>query len=528
MRKIKFRSTAPKKHRILLTVTVIAVIAAIIGTAGVYVAAEAGSDKILRNVYVDGIRVGGMSPGQAEEVLEKAFAGRRINVALDDGSEKSFTLDELGLMYKTNVIVGEAFSLGKSKNFAKNVLNICTSFFAPTKLSSSKSLVAVEPSGELTEFVESYAIAPTDSKFELVDGKVVITNGMNGREVDVDKLLSIIENAKSFEDVETVQAPVNVVPFTLLNVDEIYRSVKSEPNAPYGRNSEGDITATVKVFDLDHAKEIQAENSSEGESYEFLIDSESVEALEDGELYPDIVGEMTTQFDTSYSTRVHNIKIAAKNINGTELLPGETFSFNDVNGEITDDEGYQVAKGYANGTVVDSVGAGVCQVSSTLYNAALNADLEIVKRSNHSLPVAYLPLGQDAAISYPNQDFKFKNSYDAPIKIVAEVNGGDLTVRVYGQKSDAFTDVKIVNNTVSVIEPKVRETVDGSLKPGERVTSKTGSRGYVVESYRIVYKDGVEIRRDSLGRSTYKAQDREVRVGPEPRESLDEESDGDE
>ncbi len=514
MREIRLRSRPSKKRRIILVVAVIAVITAVLGSAGVYVAAEAGSDKILRNVYVDGIRLGGLSVAEAENVLDKAFAGRKVTVVLDEDNKKSFTLEELGLMYKTNAIVSEAFSLGKSKNFAKNVLNICTSFFVPTKLSSSQSLVAVDPGSELTEFVSGYAVPPTDSKFELDGDRVIVTNGMNGREVDVDKLLSMIENAKSFDDIKTVQAPINVVPFTLPDVDEIYRSVASEPNAPYGRDSDGDVTATVKVFDLERARDIQSNNSSEGAGYEFVIDSESVETLDDDFLYPDVLGEKTTQFDTSYTTRVHNIKIAADNLDGTELLPGETFSFNDNNGEITKEKGYQVAKGYANGTVVDSVGAGVCQVSSTLYNAVLYSDLEIVKRSNHSLPVAYLPLGQDAAISYPTQDFKFKNSYDTPIRISAEVKGGDLTVRICGQKSGAFTDVKIVNNTVSVIEPKVREIVDKSLDPGERVTAKSGSRGYVVESYRVVYKDGVEIRRDSLGKSTYKAQDREVRVGP--------------
>lgn len=519
MRKIRRKST--KKKKTLLTVVVAIVVLCILGLAGAYVAAETGSDKILRNVFVDGIRIGGLSPSEAEKLLEKEFAGRSITVVLDDNNKRTFSPEEFGLMYKTNVIVGKAYEIGKSSNFGKNVVDICTSFFKPARLSSSQALVTVDRGAELMEYLDEYALQPTESKFEITDDSVVVTNGMNGREVDVDKLYSMIVNAKSYDEIKTIQAPINVLPFTLLNVDDIYRSAASDPRPPYSRNNDGKITATVKVFNLDLAREIQKDNAFEGESYEFAIDTESVAVLDDEALYPDVIGEMTTEFDTGYSTRAHNIKLAAGNLNGVELLPGEEFSFNGNNGDITLEKGYQVATGYYNGEVAESVGGGVCQVSSTLYDAVLFADLKIVKRTNHSLPVAYLPLGQDAAISYPSLDFKFKNTSEGPIKITAQVNGGKLTIQIHGQKSDSFTEIKIVNNTLSVLEPKTREVVDNGLKPGERITSKSGSRGYVVESYRVVYKDGVEIRRDALGKSTYKAQDRVVRVGPEPEKTAE-------
>ena len=237
--------------------------------------------------------------------------------------------------------------------------------------------------------------------------------------------------------------------------------------------------------------------------------------LDDDALYPETLGECTTEFDTSYATRVNNIKIAANLLSGADLLPGETFSFNEHNGDITADKGYQVARGYADGEVVDTVGAGVCQVSSTLYNAALLSNMEIVKRSNHSLPVAYLPLGQDAAISYPSQDFAFKNSSPSPVKIFASVNGGKLTVEIRGQKDGSFTEIKIENNTISVLEPQTREVLDETLAAGKRVVSQNGARGYVTESFRLVYKDGELAARQPLGKSTYKARDRIVRVGKE-------------
>lgn len=172
-----------------------------------------------------------------------------------------------------------------------------------------------------------------------------------------------------------------------------------------------------------------------------------------------------------------------------------------------------VAKGYANGTVVDTVGAGVCQVSSTLYNAALYSGMEIVMRSSHSLPVAYLPLGQDAAISYPKQDFAFKNNMETPVKIFAWVEGGELTVQIKGVSSEEFDEIVIENSTVSVIAPSVKEVADSSLAPGQRVVTQKGSSGYVVKSQRVYYKEGTEIKREDLSKSTYKAQDKIIKVG---------------
>ena len=512
MRKIRHRSV--KKRRPWFAVIVILLVFLIIGLACFYVVAEAGSDKILRNIYVDGIRIGGMKIDEAQSILEDAFSQRRITIRLDEENQREFTFEELGLMYKTDVIVGEAYGVGKSKRFGKNVYQILASFFSPTRISSSEALVSMEPGSDLMEYIESYRVMPTESTYDITGDRVKVVNGMNGREVDAEKLISEIVNAGSYEDTEAIDAPINILPFTLLNVDDIYRSTASNPHAPYGRNSDGDVTATVKAFNLDIARETQRNNSLEGEAYEFIIDSESVVALDDEDLYPDIVGEKTTQFDTGYTTRAHNIRLAVSFLNGAEILPGEVFSFNNYMGESTVAKGYQVAKGYASGTVVDSVGAGICQVSSTLYNAALGANLEIVKRSNHSLPVAYLPLGQDAAISYPTQDFRFKNNTSFPIKIVAQVDGGNLYVKILGQKSDTFTDVKIINNTLSVIEPKTREVVDESLTPGKRVTAQSGANGYVVESFRVVYKDGVEIKRENLGKSTYMAQDKIIKIGP--------------
>ncbi|MCH5187640.1 MAG: VanW family protein [Oscillospiraceae bacterium] len=522
LRKTKIKQTKienRKIKRLVVFLVVMLLLLAVVGAAALATAAEAGSDKIIRNVYVDGVRIGGMKTAEAVAALEQEFSNRRITVDLGENS-RTFTLDELGIRYKTDALVGEAYELGKSGDFAEKVLAICRSFVLPQRFSSSEALVSAEISAEVREYLESFSTLPTESTYSIEDDKVVVTNGENGCEADIGRLLELIGEITDFDS--PIEVPVNIIPFEQPNVDDIYLRTAVNPHAPYGRNSDGSVTATVKNFNLDAAREIQKNNTGEGAVYEFLIDTESVAPLPDEALYPDVLGERTTEFDTGYVTRSKNIKIAADLLNGAELLPGETFSFNDHNGDITAEKGYQVARGYSNGTVVDTVGAGVCQVSSTLYNAALYSNMEIVRRSNHSLPVAYLPLGQDAAISYPTQDFKFKNSSSAPIKIFASVDGGKLTVQIRGQNDDSFSEIKIENNTLSVIEPTTKEVTDDSLSPGKRVVKQRGTRGYVVESFRVVYKDGAVIKRENLGKSTYKAQNTVVNVGPIKEEPADE------
>lgn len=506
------RRTKARRPRLLAPILALLLLAALAAAAAVATAAEAGSDKIIRNVYVDDVRIGGMRTAEAAAALEKEFAARTVTLAAD-GEERVFMLGELGLRYKTDVLVGEAYDIGKRGGFLKNVAEICRSFVLPTRYSSADALVGSEPGEEAGAYFDSLGREPTPSSFEIREDKVVVTNGMNGRRVDVSGLVEAL--AASGGGSAPVEVPMEILPFEPPSPDDIYLKTASNPHAPYARASDGGITATVRSFNLDAAREIQKNNPDEGAVYEFAIDSEGVAPLDDDALYPDSLGSCTTEFDTSYMTRANNIKIAAGLLNGADLLPGETFSFNKHNGDITADKGYQVAHGYADGQIVDTVGAGVCQVSSTLYNAALLSNMEIVKRSCHSLPVAYLPLGQDAAISYPAQDFAFKNSSPSPVKIFASVGGGRLTVEIRGQNDGSFTEIKIENNTLSVTEPQTREVADETLAPGKRVVSQNGARGYVTESFRLVYKDGELTARQPLGRSTYKARDRIVRVGKE-------------
>ena len=227
----------------------------------------------------------------------------------------------------------------------------------------------------------------------------------------------------------------------------------------------------------------------------------------------DLVAEYTTRFPTSNRPRCANIKLASSKLNGVLVMPGERLSFNGTVGERTLRGGFQLAGVYKQGKHDVGVGGGICQVSTTLYNASLFANLRIRQRSNHSLPVAYVPLGRDATVDYGSLDLVVENTTKAPIAVVNTYVPGRLTFRILGRKDPGLT-VKIVQEGQRSWDMPVETHLDRSLPVGARRIVEPGSRGHAVQTFRLVYENGKLVRRQSLGRSTYGGGTEVVAVGP--------------
>jgi len=207
------------------------------------------------------------------------------------------------------------------------------------------------------------------------------------------------------------------------------------------------------------------------------------------------LGAFSTYYGSSSSNRRHNVELAARHIDGTLLGPGEVFSYNEVVGPRWPRLGWRNAPTYQDGQVVPGPGGGVCQVSTTLYNAALLANLKIVQRSNHSMPVHYVPAGRDATVSYGSLDFRFANNTGAPVYVAARARGSRLTMALYGKKPTNWSDVRVVS--------------------GGRWYTRIG--GYGVSTWRVVTgADGSE-RRESLGSSSYRPLVKKTVAAPSPR-----------
>ena len=229
----------------------------------------------------------------------------------------------------------------------------------------------------------------------------------------------------------------------------------------------------------------------------------------------DVLGTCSTSFSSSGAARSKNLKVGSGKINGTVLLPGETLSGYEAMAPFTLENGYASAGAYENGRVVDSVGGGVCQIATTLYDASLYAELEITQRQNHSMSVSYVKPSMDAAIAGTYKDIKVTNPYDTPIYIEAGTSGKTLTFTIYGKETrPANRTIQYVSETLSVTDPGETVVQDASLAPGARVRVQAGHKGIRSRLWKCVYIDGVEQEKTLLYTDTYNASKAIYHVGP--------------
>jgi vancomycin resistance protein YoaR len=217
-----------------------------------------------------------------------------------------------------------------------------------------------------------------------------------------------------------------------------------------------------------------------------------------------VIGEFTTKFNHRQWSRSKNIELASLKFEGKILMPGESIAFNPTVGKRTLAAGFKEAGVYIAGRHETEVGGGICQVSTTLYNAALLAEMGIEQRYCHSLAVPYVPLGQDATVSWKGPDLQIKNTLPYPIGITTEYQKGSLTFRILGSKRPEGREVKIERTYIRRIEHETEYVHDPELAYGEEIEVDKGGNGHRLYTYRVVTENGVEIIREDLGLSLYK------------------------
>ena len=223
-----------------------------------------------------------------------------------------------------------------------------------------------------------------------------------------------------------------------------------------------------------------------------------------------------TTTTTKDKNRNSNIELSAKAINGKTVLPGEIFSFNGATGERTAEKGYKEAPAIAGGQSKDEVGGGVCQTSSTLFNAVVRADLEIIERNPHAWPSSYIEKGFDATVNYPGLDMRFRNNTEWPIFIIAGYSDRKITVNIYGYSLGKDVRIDLESKLIKTI-PKpsgVNHVINTDLAPGESKKTVSAREGYVVETWKIWYRGNQEEKRELLFTTTYKAYQETVEYNP--------------
>lgn len=225
----------------------------------------------------------------------------------------------------------------------------------------------------------------------------------------------------------------------------------------------------------------------------------------------DVVAEFSTRFPAGEKNRNANLELASGKLDGMILMPGDVFSFNQSVGKRTMDEGFRLAPILANGRHDTGIGGGICQVSSTLYNAVALSNLEIVQRTNHSMASTYVSIGRDATVSWPNLDFKFRNNTEGPIAVSRTYVPGKITFRILGKKVPG-QEVKLQAVGHQSWARGVVTEHDPTLPFGKTRVIEKGSRGHKVTVYRLIYQNGQLVSRELLNRSHYAGANRIIAV----------------
>ena len=494
----------------------------IIGVAGfaIYTATHA---DIMPNVRVENLALGGMTREEAIEAMgaiDEEYGASTFNITAADtitpvvGKELNVRLDK-------EAVADEAIKVGHEGNLWQRMLATAKTLTSGHEIAP---VVVLDEDllGVIIERVSAANVEPQDATFRVEKDQLILTPPVDGKHFDIEALKTRIREKfqeKDYGDMVLTMEPWEAKP---INLDEVYAEVHTEAKDAVIETKDGKKVLTPHVvgvdFDLAAAKEKLAQTPDEEIRITLTLTQPKVTTASlqsSNELFGHTLSKVTTRYSAKKTNRVSNVKLAAKLINGTVLNPGEVFSYNKVVGPRTTARGFKAAAIFAAGEVVDGIGGGICQVSSTLYMASIYADLETVKRTNHSFYVDYAPKGHDATVVYGSIDFQFKNNTDAPIKIFASANNTSVTVTIKGTASTKKT-VKLQTKTISTTPFTEKTVVDPALKPGERVVRQAGQNGMRLEVYRVVYdENGKVLRNEHENTTRYKPMPQIVSVGPE-------------
>ena len=471
-----------------------------------------GNSKILRNIYINNIPVSYLSQIDAKEKLNSELnteLSKPIKLIFKDYSVE-FLPAEIDFSYDTSSVLEKAYGIGRTGNIFTNNLKILVSLFKKTNLKSEYSYDEEKLNNIINNISVDIPNLVIEPSYYISDDTLIVTKGTDGNELDKSKTITSLLSA-IINNEETLTLPINYTTSQSINIDKIHDEIFSEPQNASVIKNPYKISAEKYGIDfaisIDEAKEL-ASNKEASEIYIPLKYTKPEITISDlGEdIFGTKLGTATTIYDSTNINRATNIDIACEKINGIILEPGETFSFNKIVGERTVKNGFKEALIYNGGEVDYGIGGGICQISSTLYNAVLKANLDIVERKNHSMTVSYLPVGQDASVSYGSIDFKFTNSRTYPIKIIATANTGIITISVLGVLEEQEYVVTLETEILETTNYKTTYEYSSSIPAGKEEIKQVGKNGYKCSTYKILSLGEKEISRTLLSTDTYKSQ----------------------
>jgi len=415
------------------------------------------ANKVYPGVVIDGIDFSGLTLEEAKTKFEReildVIEGKTVKVDVL-GKEYSFTYDKLNIGIDKESIIEEAMDFGKDMEFEEQVAYLKAPSGTEIKVEFTHDAAYVD------EFVNQIITENTqeakDATLSRKDGEFIVTESLNGQALDAEKLKADVVAA-------------------------------IEP----GLEDPAEVAAEVAVM-------------------EPAVKAETLRKING------VLASYTTDYSSSIANRKFNVALAAKKISGTLLMPGEVISYNKSIGSISIAAGFKEAGIFVGNKVESGIGGGVCQISSTLYQAGVRAGLGVVERRNHSMKVSYLPVGFDATVYAPYTDLKLQNNYDSPIYISAYGDGKKANVTVYGNVDEmGGKSYNFVTDVYAVLNPKTEYIDDPTLEVGTNVVEQNAVTGYKVKVYLQTIIGGKVVSTDMISNDSYKVSQQDNQKGNE-------------
>lgn len=451
------------KKKAIIIIGILILLGTVIFTSYSYFIVKHWDSKILPTVKIENEDLTGKTKKEAQEIIMDKYSSQVVKKKIDIVTEeKKYTLDYsmLDAKYNINEAIEEAFSYGQDMNMFQKYKAIKNPSLKQIKLTFEYNDKIIDQI--LAEIAKDTNKKPVNATITMVSsGKFDITNDVIGRQLETDKLKSDIKSKIDgvlTEDVISIVAPVKVLKPKISAV-----ALKT-------------INTRISGY--------------------------------------------TTNFGSSAAGRATNIGLSTSSINKTLLMPGDVFSFNGVVGERTASRGYQTAGVIIGDKLEQGLGGGICQVSSTLYNAILGTEIVSVERIHHTISSGYIPKGQDATVDYGNLDYKFKNTFKYPIYIEGFVSNRNLYFNIYSNSTLTIRTYEIINEVLGVTQPTTQIIKDPTKYEGQTEIIKTGYTGFKVRVSRRTYENGKLIGTKVINNDTFHVINGIIKVGTKKKNTI--------
>ena len=472
-------------HGLLIFLLVLLILAAAAACGIVYWGYKVTNNGVMcPNVYAGGVSIGNQTYEEAMTTLGNAGWDEAANTPLTVKLPKDITLEisrvDSGAMPAKETVVAKAMAYGHDGNLLENLQTWLENYMGSSYDACDTGTMMLSAEYLMTKAAEGQAAyqaatAYSDYVVDQENSLLTMVKGCGEVSLDVNDLVIAMAEALADNQVELTYDTI-VSTAQMPDFNAIYNELAIDPiDAWYDDETKEIVPSEDGVtFDVEQAKLLweEAELTEVVSIPVLVVEPEVTTESLSNLLFKDVLGEKTTYYTSSTDARINNINLAASKIDGVVLNPGETFSYNETVGQRTLEAGFQEAAAYSDGEVVQEVGGGICQVSSTLYCSTLYANLKTVSRTPHYFPVDYIDKGQDATVSWGKPDFKFANNREYPIMIHAFCDNDErsLTIQILGTDVDG-SYVELGRDTYTIFDDTYTDV----------------AVGYGVQEYRLVY-----------------------------------------